>query len=326
MLFIKLPSKNPYFNLAAEEYLMKNFTENFFLLWQNENTVVVGRNQNTLAEINAAFVNEHNVNVVRRMSGGGAVYHDDGNVNFSFILTDDSLFSDYSAFTEPITAFLKTLGVNAQLSGRNDILTDGKKISGNAQFMQNGRILHHGTLLFSCSEDKISEVLNVSEDKIRSKGIKSVKSRVTDISSHLKTPMTSEEFMQKLADYVVKNSENCTEYFLTEYDTAQIEKLKTEKYEKWEWNYGYSPKYDFKNKKRFSCGEVELLLSIGKNGKITTAKIYGDFFSPKPTDELCANLCGLKHKKDDIFKMLEKTNVSNYIFGLTNDDFINILF
>ena len=325
MLFINSKSHNPYFNLACEEYLMKNFSEDIFMLWQNDNTIVVGKNQNTLSEINSDYVKEHKIKVVRRMSGGGAVYHDKGNINFTFILTDDKLFSNYEAFTQPVINFLSELGVKAELSGRNDILIDGKKISGNAQFMHNGRILHHGTLLFSSLEDKISKALNVSEEKIRSKGIKSVKSRVTDISSHLKTPLTTEQFMQKLGEFVVKTSPNCQEYDITA-DFSEIEKLMHEKYETWEWNYGYSPKYDFKNKKRFSCGEVEVMLSIGSDGEITTAKIYGDFFSPNPADDFCKMLCGLKHKKEDVSALLNKTNISDYISGITNEEFIDILF
>lgn len=225
MLFVNSKSLNPYFNLALEEFLMTNLKDEVFMLWQNENTIVVGKNQNTLSEINYDFAKEHNINIVRRMSGGGAVYHDMGNINFTFIKNGESLFSDYKSFTEPIIAFLKTLGVNATLSGRNDILIDDKKISGNAQFMKNGRVLHHGTLLLSSPADIIGKALNADPEKIASKGIKSVKSRVTNINAHLENPISAEDFKEKLSSFVINNSKDCQEYDINEH-IAEIEKLK----------------------------------------------------------------------------------------------------
>lgn len=324
MLFINLTSTNPYFNLACEEFLLENFTEDIFMLWQNDNTVVIGRNQNTLSEINYDYVKENDICVVRRMSGGGAVYHDKGNVNFTFIKSADGLFSDYKTFTKPIIDFLNTLGADAVLSGRNDILIDGKKISGNAQFTKCGRILHHGTLLFSSSSDVISKVLNVSEEKIKSKGVKSVKSRVTNISEHINLPIDSREFKERLASFVVKNYENCQEYDIQGL-TDKINELSRKKYETWEWNFGYSPKYDFCEKKRFPFGSVEVNLHI-EDGIIKNAKIYGDFFSKKNVDEFCAKLSGAKHKKEEIEQKLLNVNTDDYISGMNKSDFLELLF
>ncbi len=325
MLFVNSKSLDPYFNLACEEYLMENFTDDVFMLWQNDNTIVVGKNQNTLSEINYDFVKSNGIRVVRRMSGGGAVYHDIGNINFTFIKTDDNLFSDYKTFSAPVLDFLKTLGIEAELSGRNDILIDGKKISGNAQYMKKGRVLHHGTLLFSSSSDMISNSLVPDNEKISSKGIKSVKSRVTNIAEHLSSPMSAEDFKNRLADFVVKNSPLCQEYDIVE-AREKIEKLKHEKYDTWEWNFGYSPKYDFCRKKRFPSGSVEVNLHIGTDGIIQKAKIYGDFFSPNPVDELCEALIGKKHKKEDILEITKKIDVSRYISGVTSREFTDLLF
>ena len=325
MLFIDNKSRDAYFNLASEEYLMENFTEDIFMLWRNDRTIVVGKNQNTLAEINADYVKRHNINVVRRLSGGGAVYHDTGNINFTFILTAGNLFSDYETFTRPIVSFLKGLGVNAALSGRNDLVIDGKKISGNAQYMHGGRILHHGTLLFSACAADLEGALRVSGDKISSKGIKSVRSRVTNISSHLPSPMTVEEFISALGDYMIKNADSCTKYDL---DAVRggIERLKESKYSRWEWNYGYSPKYGFCKSSRFPCGGVEINLDVGTDGIIKNAVVRGDFFSEKPVSELEAALCGLKHRESDISGLMDRINISEYISGITSEQFLNSVF
>ena len=325
MLFVYSKSLNPYFNLALEEFLMMNSEEEVFMLWQNENTIVVGKNQNTLSEINYDFAKENNINIVRRMSGGGAVYHDRGNINFTFIKNGENLFSDYKSFTEPIISFLKSLGINATLSGRNDILIDNKKISGNAQFMKNGRVLHHGTLLLSSQADIIGKALNADPEKIASKGIKSVKSRVTNINAHLKNPILAEDFKEKLASFVIKNTKDCQEYDIEKH-LLEIEKLQKEKYETWEWNFGYSPKYDFSLKKRYQAGSVEVNLKIGSDGIIEDAKIYGDFFSQNPIEDLQNALIGVKHKKEEIEKILEKNSAENYISGIKNEEFLEILF
>jgi len=166
------------------------------MLWQNDNTIVVGRNQNTLSEINYDYVKENNISVVRRMSGGGAVFHDLGNINFTFILNSGNDFSNYKKFTQPIIDFLKTLGADASLSGRNDLVIGDKKISGNAQYMYKNRILHHGTLLYNSEENKLASSLRVSGDKIQSKGIKSVRSRITNIHDHITVPLTAKEFIK----------------------------------------------------------------------------------------------------------------------------------
>ena len=325
MLFIFNESTDPYFNLAAEEFLVQNLSEEVFMIWRNHNTIVVGRNQNTLSEIHYDYVKEHDIQVVRRMSGGGTVFHDMGNVNFTFIVNSGDDFNNYRRFCEPVIGFLKTLGVTATLSGRNDILVDDKKISGNAQYMYKNRVMHHGTLLYAASQDRISEALKVSEDKIKSKGIKSVRSRVTNIGSHMETPISVEEFVEKFVDYMVKNIPDCKYYDLAQ-NEAEIRKLREEKYATWEWNYGYSPKYEFVRKKRFDFGSVEVHMDIAGTSEIKDIKFYGDFFSKVPVTELEQKLQGLRHEAGAIEKALEDTDVSQYIAGITKEDFMTLLF
>jgi lipoate-protein ligase A len=194
MLLIYNDKTNPYFNLAMEEYLLKNFNEDLFILWRNESSVIVGKNQNTLSEINLEYIKENNIPVVRRQSGGGAVFHDLGNINFTFIANDNNSFSDFKRFTQPIIDLLKTLDINAEFSGRNDLLIDGKKFSGNAQYNYKNKVMHHGTLLFSSQIGDLSNALKVKPIKFEGKGIKSVKSRVTNISEHLKYDIDILEF------------------------------------------------------------------------------------------------------------------------------------
>lgn len=325
MLFVFNENTDPYFNLAAEEYLVQNLSEEVFMIWLNHNTIVVGRNQNTLSEIHYEYVKEHGIRVVRRMSGGGTVFHDMGNVNFTFVVNSGDDFNNYRRFCEPIIGFLKTLGVEATLSGRNDILVDGKKISGNAQYMYKNRVMHHGTLLFAASQDRISEALKVSEDKIKSKGIKSVRSRVTNISSHMETPISVGEFVEKFVDYMVKNIPDCRYYDLAQHE-LEICKLRDEKYATWEWNYGYSPKYEFVCRKRFDIGSVEVHMDIAGNSEIKDIKIYGDFFSKVPVAELEQKLLGVRHEADAISAVLSGVDISQYIAGITNEEFMTLLF
>ncbi len=325
MLFVFNENTDPYFNLAAEEYLVQNLSEEVFMIWRNHNTIVVGRNQNTLSEIHYEYVKENDIRVVRRMSGGGAVFHDMGNVNFTFVVNSGDDFNNYRRFCEPVIGFLKTLGVEATLSGRNDILVDEKKISGNAQYMYKDRVMHHGTLLFAASKDNISEALKVSEDKIKSKGIKSVRSRVTNISSHMETPISVEEFVEKFADYMVKNIPDCRYYDLAQHE-AEIRKLRDEKYATWEWNYGYSPKYEFVRKKRFDIGSVEVHMNIAGTSEIKDIKLYGDFFSKLPVAALEQKLVGVRHEAEAISEALSGVEISEYIAGITNEEFMTLLF
>ncbi len=326
MLFIHNTETDPYFNLAAEEFLVKELSEDICMLWQNHNTIVIGRNQNTLAEINYDYVKENGISVVRRMTGGGAVFHDMGNINYTFIVgAGDDDFSNYEKFTRPVIAFLKTLGVRAELRGRNDLTICDKKISGNAQYMYKNRMLHHGTLLYSAEETRLAEALKVSEDKIKSKGIKSVRSRITNISHHMENPMSPAEFINAFADFMVTNTPDCKYYDLNQH-RAEIMRLRDEKYATWDWNFGTSPAYSFAKKERFNFGGVEVQMDIDRAGIISDVKIFGDFFSKEPVSVLEEALRGSLHEQEAIRSALENVNISDCISGMTEEDFMTLLF
>ena len=262
MKYLLSDSTNPFYNLAMEEYVFKNSRphEEVVILWQNEPTIVIGIHQNALEEINLDFVEKNNIHVVRRITGGGAVYHDLGNLNFSFITDYDNnaIALNFKKYTFPIIKALKKLGIQSELSGRNDITIDGKKFSGNAQSIIKGRILHHGTLLFNSDLSILGKALKVKSDKIESKGVKSVKSRVANIIDYMDNTISIEEFKIILLKYLFEH-EPMTKYVLTEDDKYLINKLMEEKYLTWEWVYGKAPKFNFKNYRRFDGGGIEVL-------------------------------------------------------------------
>lgn len=325
MLYVVNHSTYPYFNLALEEYLLKNFTEDCFLLWRNAPAIIVGKNQNTLAEINLDYVKEHQIPVVRRLSGGGAVFHDLGNLNFTFIMQDqDRIEDNFRKYTQPIIDTLATLGVKAEFSGRNDITIDGKKFSGNAQCYYQGKVLHHGTLLFTANVADLSSALKVSAAKLESKGVKSVVSRVTNISEHLQTPLTITEFQDLIARQVLKQYGAEVFYELTETDLAQVNQLVQGKYSTWDWNFGHSPSYSYSNGRRLAGGTVEFHLDV-KKGVIQEAKIYGDFFGKRDVQEIEQALVGVRHQEDEVRQALAQFEISSYFANITLDDLMGVI-
>lgn len=307
-------STSPYFNLALEEYMLKG-KDDAFLLWQNADSVIIGKNQNAYAEINQKFCNENNITVARRLTGGGAVFHDIGNVNFSFVCDFDRGL-DFAKYIAPICDVLKEFGINAQMNGRNDIEADGFKISGNAQCVydtEDGRkrLLHHGTLLFDADISHMQGALNVNREKLSAKGIKSVSSRVCNIKSmaSYSGPLKLKDFISDIAKSMAR-SLNVESEFLSEDEIAGAEKLREEKFSKWEWNFGTSPEFSKTNSKRFSYGIVEVSYTA-EHGKISKAEIRGDFFGEEDVTVLSNQLVGTRLEKDDLEKGLEE--VGKYI-------------
>ena len=316
MLFIDNKGiTNPQINLAIEEYVLRNLgeDESYLLFYINEPSIIIGKNQNTIEEINTDYVESKGIKVVRRLSGGGAVYHDFGNLNFSFITKDDGdSFHNFKKFTEPVVQALKKMGINAELSGRNDLMVEGRKISGNAQFSTKGKMFSHGTLLFNSEMDHIVSALKVRKDKIESKGIKSVRSRVANISEFLHEPMTMEQFRMELLKNIFEGASEIPEYVLTEEDWEKINKLSQERYQNWEWNYGKSPNFDIQHSKRFPVGHIEFRLEV-KKGIIEQCKIFGDFFGVGDVKEVEQRLVGVKYEKSAIVAVLEELDVKHYL-------------
>ena len=322
MLLINNTNTNAYFNLAMEEYFLKNTNEDIFLLWQNENSIIVGKNQNTLSEINYDYVKENNIKVVRRLSGGGAVFHDLGNINFTFISCNDNSFSDFKKFTMPIVEALKELNVHAEFSGRNDLLIDGQKFSGNAQYNYKNKVMHHGTLLFSSEINDLSNALKVKPSKFQGKSVKSVKSRVTNISSHLDKKMTVLEFKDYLMDFINKRDDNSHFYELNDKDIESINKLVEEKYSTWEWNFGYSPKYSLYNEVKYPGGNLEFSLDV-HDGLIKDIKFFGDFFGKEDISFIENKLRNVKHNEYSIKSALEDVDINNYFLNCNIDILIS---
>ena len=318
MLLINNTCTNAYFNLAMEEYFLKNCNKDIFLLWRNENAIIVGKNQNTLSEINYDYVKNNNIKVVRRQSGGGAVFHDLGNINFTFISCNDNSFSDFKRFTMPIIDALKELGIEAEFSGRNDLLINNQKFSGNAQYNYKNKVMHHGTLLFSSEINDLSNALKVKPLKFEGKGVKSVKSRVTNISSHLKKEMSVLEFKDYLMNFINKRDEKSHFYELSDEDIKNINKLVEEKYSTWEWNFGNSPKYSLNNELKYPGGNVEFNLDV-KDGIIKNIKFFGDFFGKEDVSFIEDELKNIKHSEDSIKAALKDINIDNYFLNCNID-------
>ncbi len=327
MLIIKRHSTDPYFNLATEEYILKNFEDDSFMLWRNAPSIIVGKHQNTLAEINVEYVKHNNIPVVRRLSGGGAVFHDMGNLNFTFIRKGKAEnLIDFRKFTEPILEVLLKMGIAAKFEGRNDLTIEGRKFSGNAEHIWKERVLHHGTLLFSSHMPNLAQALNADPLKFQDKAVKSVRSRVTNISEHLETPMDVMQFASMIESHILSTYPDARLMELSSTDHDKIHKLVRDKYNTWEWNFGYSPNYNFRKIVRTEkSGTIEFDLDV-HNGTIQHIKIFGDYFSRYDTEDIETALTGAAHHEEAIRKALEPFRIDDYFAHLKIGEFIAALF
>lgn len=325
MKFIESPWNEPYYNLALEEYVFEKLDRScdWLILWQNYNTIVIGKYQNTIEEINPDYVREHGISVARRLSGGGAVYHDKGNLNYTIIVDKNDDFDfNFRYFALPVTETLKRFGLQAEFSGRNDVTIGGKKFSGNSQYVKKHRILHHGCIMLDSNLSSVAGALRVKPAKLESKSTKSVRSRVTSINANLENPISMEEFKAELKNQVAAGNPLET-YKLTEHDIAEIQKLRDEKYATWEWNYGFSPEYKIR-KETYSAGGIVTAHMEVEKGRIKKIKLFGDFFGNGDISVLERALQGIP-LDESLENSLEKIHFEEYIRGISVDELATLL-
>jgi len=326
MLCITSPSHDPYFNLASEEYLLKCLQEDFFLLYRNSPSIVVGKHQNTLAEINSDFVQERGIVVARRISGGGTVFHDMGNLNFAFITSGKAgEMVDYARYTQPIIDAMKSMGLDVSLGKRNELLLGKKKISGTASHVFKRRSLHHGTLLFSSRMEDLSDALKVQPDRFNDRAVKSVRSKVTNIQDHLVEKIGLDDFQNQLLGHIFNNMDNASLYQYNDQDMNEIQRLSDSKFSTWEWNFGYSPKYEFSKKLVFNSGNLALHMNVEK-GIIRKVNIEGEFMTTRDIRGLEDVLVGTIHDPETLRNRLSGINVADYITGLDNEVLLSGMF
>jgi lipoate---protein ligase len=326
MLIINRPQSNPYFNIAAEEYLLKSAKTDCFMLWKNETCIVVGKHQNTLSEINHRFVRENNIPVIRRISGGGTVFHDAGNLNFTFISEGErEKLVNFRKFIDPLVAVLNSLGVPAQFSGKSDIRVNGLKISGNAEHVFKNRVLHHGTLLFSSELSQLEQALKVPDKTYHDKGVKSVRTSVGNIVDFLDNKISIREFKDLILHKMIQTMAGVEFYDMTAQDTVAIQKLADEKYKSWEWNFGYSPDYQLHNSVMAGKENWAIDLSVQK-GMITKISLFNNDRLLKENQLIEELLMGKKYKFAELNGYISENQSKLLSWGLTPEIVLKLLF
>ncbi len=315
---------DPRLNLAVEEHLLRDRPtgEDLLFFFINEPSIIIGRYQNAWEEINPSYVDRHGIQVVRRLSGGGAVYHDQGNLCFSLITRggkEDAL--NFKKFTAPVIRTLRGMGVPADLEGKSDIRVNGLKISGNAIYSTRQGIVCHGTLLFDTDLTVMSEALKVKPGEIESRSIKSVRSQVANIREFMHEPMEIEAFRQKLLHGIFDGSEQIPRYRLSATDWEAIEKYSKDRYMTWEWNYGKSPAFKLEKTLRFASGEVHALVQV-QDGLIQSVNFQGDLAGQRDISSLERRLSGVRYTRKDLEEALQGIDVAAYFSGLTNTGFL----
>lgn len=319
MKYIVNNSHNPAYNVALEAYAFRELLaeDELFILWINEPTIVIGKHQNAIEEINKTYTDEHGIHVVRRLSGGGAVYHDLNNLNYTIISnkSQEGAF-DFKTFSQPVIETLADLGVTATFTGRNDLEIDGKKFCGNAQAYYKGRMMHHGCLLFDVDMTVLGNALQVSKDKIESKGVKSVRARVTNILDELPEKMTVEAFSNQLLNKMKESYPDMTEYVFSDDELKNIQALADQQFGTWDWTYGKAPEYTIKRSVRYPAGKITTYANVEKS-VIKGMKLYGDFFGIKDVAAIEQALIGLRYEYPDVLAKLQTIDTTQYFTNIT---------
>ncbi|MGT2683307.1 lipoate--protein ligase [Streptococcus porci] len=322
MKYIVNTSNNPAYNIALEAYAFKELQseDELFILWINEPAIIIGKHQNAVQEINKEYTDANGIHVVRRLSGGGAVYHDLNNLNYTIISnkSEEGAF-DFKTFSQPVIETLADLGVKAEFTGRNDLEIDGKKFCGNAQAYYKGRMMHHGCLLFDVDMTVLGNALKVSKDKIESKGVKSVRARVTNILSELPEKITVNDFADKILDKMKEHYPDMTEYVLSENELAKIQQSYEEQFSTWDWTYGKSPEYTVERSVRYPAGKITSYIQA-ENSIITGLKIYGDFFGIGDVSDIEELLIGTRYEYADVLEKLQSIDTTHYFSRMTVEE------
>lgn len=324
MMYIPYESTDANFFFALEKYAMDDLSvaDGYFLFWRTLPTLMVGRYQNTLTEINMPFALQNNIHIVRRITGGGTIYTDLNGWQFSFIVKNRPEGRvEFSEFTAPILSALRTLGVPAEAAGRNDLVVDGKKISGNAQYVRKNLTLHHGSLLFDTDLETLVRALNPGDEKIVAKGIQSVRQRVTNIADYLPTSISSEEFRDRMLTNLLEGMDT---YVLTSGDLHRIDELKRTQFDRREWNFGNDPKFNISRENRFAGGKLSVRTFVDK-GRITDIGFYGDFFAAADPDTLVQALIGCEYEQQAVRRCLVDARAQNYFYNITLDDILSCI-
>ena len=325
MRYIKNVSTNPYYNMAFDEYCLESLSINepVFYLWQNRPAVIVGFNQEVNTEVNLDYLKGNGIDLVRRVTGGGAVYHDLGNLNYTIVGRSEDLERDYPEYASIMAKALQSLGVPATLSGRNDILVEGRKVSGFAKRVCKNRLMVHGTLMYNVDVDVLTKVLNPSNTKLQSKGIASVRSRVANLCEYLPNIPDIQTFSKQLEEILSHHYQD-TEYQLSEEDLANIQLLTDQKFATWEWNYGRSPKATLTHSARLACGTVEIHLTLAEN-RISSCRFGGDFLGNLPATDLESALIEVIYDTENIQKRLSSFTISDYFDGVAMEELIKLI-
>ena len=330
MIFIEPKSLDPAFHFATEEFCMNHFSgETIWMLWRTKKCIMLGSNQIPGLEIHMDAVKKHEVAIVRRPSGGGTIFTDSGTIQYSVIIPYERGMDTKKVKEEALAAAMlrvinKKLNLPAKLEGRNDITIDGRKISGLAQHIQNSQLCSHGSLLYDTDLELLAKVLNPQKDRITSKAVLSVRSRVTSLKSYLNPALSTEEFFELLKKEWI-NFYNMNVYTLTESDIEAIDKIRWDKYANEDWTYGKTPKFTYHNRSKYEAGIVEIFLEIEK-GIIKDCSIKGDFLGVLPIREFEEILIGLEYQREKVECVLKKVDTLSYLGGVTVEQFLDVAF